>query len=158
MGCPSDARRAPEVGDRGESIDRGQIHATAFASTVPDLAHLSDQSRKPDHGRRPFRRADGHLPAPLRPHRARARPSTTRARGSHRASDGGLDRTTTPQCLFGERCATISPPRSRFGLCRGGRHVKDTPITRPIAPPSGGPIVAIPEVGGLHYRYDRVAA
>ena len=34
VGCPSNSRRAPEVGDRGESIDRGQIHATASASTV----------------------------------------------------------------------------------------------------------------------------
>jgi len=31
VGCPSDSRRAPEAGDRGESIDRGQIHATASA-------------------------------------------------------------------------------------------------------------------------------
>jgi putative transposase len=35
---------------------------------------------------------------------------------------------------------------------------KDTPITRPVAPPSAGRIVATPEVGGLHHRYDRVAA
>jgi hypothetical protein len=33
VGRPSDSRRAPEVGDRGESIDRGQVHATASAST-----------------------------------------------------------------------------------------------------------------------------
>ena len=44
--------------------------------------------------------------------------------------------------------------RSRTQLALGN----DTPITRPVAPPSAGPIVAIPEVGGLHYRYDRVAA
>jgi hypothetical protein len=29
---------------------------------------------------------------------------------------------------------------------------------RPIAPPTLGPIIAIPQVGGLHYRYDRRAA
>ena len=44
--------------------------------------------------------------------------------------------------------------RSRTHLALG----KDTPITRPVAPPSAGPIVTIPEVGGLHHRYDRVAA
>jgi transposase InsO family protein len=44
--------------------------------------------------------------------------------------------------------------RSRTHLALG----KDTRITRPVAPPSAGPIVAIPEVGGLHYRFDRVAA
>jgi len=34
---------------------------------------------------------------------------------------------------------------------------KDTPITRPVSPPSGR-IVITPEVGGLHHRYDRIAA
>ena len=44
--------------------------------------------------------------------------------------------------------------RSRTHLGLG----KDTPVTRPVAPPSAGRIVAISEVGGLHHRYDRVAA
>ena len=35
---------------------------------------------------------------------------------------------------------------------------KDTPRPRPVTPPSAGRIVAIPEVGGLHHRYDRIAA
>jgi putative transposase len=35
---------------------------------------------------------------------------------------------------------------------------KDTPISRPVRPPGSGRIVAIPEVGELHHRYDRVAA
>ena len=35
---------------------------------------------------------------------------------------------------------------------------KDTPITRPVSLPSGGRIVATSEVGGLHHRYDRIAA
>jgi putative transposase len=35
---------------------------------------------------------------------------------------------------------------------------KDPPISRSIAPPSVGPVVATPQVGGLHHRYDRVAA
>ena len=43
--------------------------------------------------------------------------------------------------------------RSRTHLALG----KDTPVTRPVAPLSAGPIVAISEVGGLHHRYDRVA-
>ena len=44
--------------------------------------------------------------------------------------------------------------RSRTHLAIG----KDTPVTRPVAPPSAGRIVATPEVGGLHHRYDRIAA
>ncbi len=35
---------------------------------------------------------------------------------------------------------------------------KDTPITRPVRPPSAGRIVASPQVGGLHHSYDRIAA
>jgi putative transposase len=45
-------------------------------------------------------------------------------------------------------------PRSRTHLSLD----KDTPITGPIQPPSAGRIVATPEVGGFHHRYDRVAA
>ena len=35
---------------------------------------------------------------------------------------------------------------------------KDAPIPRPTASTSGGDVVAIPEVGGLHHRYERLAA
>ena len=35
---------------------------------------------------------------------------------------------------------------------------KDTPIPRPVTPPSDGAVVAIPQVGGLHHRDERRAA
>jgi len=35
---------------------------------------------------------------------------------------------------------------------------KDCPQPRPIQPPSAGKIIAFPEVGGLHHRYERCAA
>ena len=35
---------------------------------------------------------------------------------------------------------------------------KDAPTSRPVAPLSAGRIVAMPQVGGLHHRYDRAAA
>ena len=44
--------------------------------------------------------------------------------------------------------------RSRTHLALG----KHTPITRPVTSLSASRIVAIPEVGGLHHRYDRIAA
>jgi putative transposase len=35
---------------------------------------------------------------------------------------------------------------------------KDAPVARPIQPVETGRIVALPQVGGLHHRYERVAA
>jgi transposase InsO family protein len=35
---------------------------------------------------------------------------------------------------------------------------KDAPISRPITPPTAGRVIAIPQVGGLHHRYERRAA
>jgi putative transposase len=35
---------------------------------------------------------------------------------------------------------------------------KDAPISRPVMPPSAGRIVVTAHVGGLHHRYDRLAA
>jgi len=43
--------------------------------------------------------------------------------------------------------------KSRTHLALG----KDTPCPRPVTPPSTGRVVAIPEVGGLHHRYNRIA-
>jgi putative transposase len=33
----------------------------------------------------------------------------------------------------------------------------NSPVPRQVEPPSHGPIRAVPEVGGLHHRYQRVA-
>jgi transposase InsO family protein len=35
---------------------------------------------------------------------------------------------------------------------------KDCPEPRPLQPPGRGRIVAFPQVGGLHHRYERLAA
>jgi hypothetical protein len=35
---------------------------------------------------------------------------------------------------------------------------KDAPISRLVVPAAVGPIVLTPHIGGLHHRYDRVAA
>jgi hypothetical protein len=35
---------------------------------------------------------------------------------------------------------------------------KDAPETRPVHPPELGSVVELPEVGGLHHRYERRAA
>jgi transposase InsO family protein len=63
--------------------------------------------------------------------------------------------------VFGERCLYrhlrsfidyYHYSRTHLGL------EKDTPEPRPIQPPNTGRIVAIPQVGGLHHRYERRAA
>jgi len=35
---------------------------------------------------------------------------------------------------------------------------KDAPVPRPVQPPSLGKVIEIPQVGGLHHRYERRAA
>ena len=44
-------------------------------------------------------------------------------------------------------------PRSRTHLSLG----KNAPEPRAVHPPSMGEIVELPEVGGLHHRYERLA-
>ena len=34
----------------------------------------------------------------------------------------------------------------------------DSPASRPVQPPEQGKVVSIPQVGGLHHRYERQAA
>jgi putative transposase len=61
-------------------------------------------------------------------------------------NEAGLKRLMTLYCSYFERS------RTHLSLD------KDTPIPRPVMPPGDGAIVAIPEVGGLHHRYERRAA
>ena len=60
--------------------------------------------------------------------------------------NAGLHRLMTRYCSYYER--------SRTHLSLN----KDSPIPRPVTPPVDGVVVAIPEVGGLHHRYERRAA
>jgi putative transposase len=61
-------------------------------------------------------------------------------------SEAGVRKLMTRYCSYYER--------SRTHLSLN----KDAPIPRTIMPPGKGEIVAIPEVGGLHHRYERRAA
>ena len=61
-------------------------------------------------------------------------------------NEAGLQRLMNRYCSYHER--------SRTHLSMD----KDTPIPRPVTPPGDGAVVAIPEVGGLHHRYERRAA
>jgi putative transposase len=35
---------------------------------------------------------------------------------------------------------------------------KDAPVSRAVSPPTAGRIIALPQVSGLHHRYERIAA
>ena len=52
--------------------------------------------------------------------------------------------------------------KSYFDYYHGARtHLsleKDAPESRPVQPPARGSVVELPEVGGLHHRYERRAA
>jgi putative transposase len=61
-------------------------------------------------------------------------------------NETGLLRLMTLYCAYYERS------RTHLSLD------KDTPISRPVTPPGDGAVVAVPEVGGLHHRYERRAA
>jgi putative transposase len=50
---------------------------------------------------------------------------------------------------------------SYFDYYRSRTHLslkKDSPVPRPIQPPGVEPVLAVPQVGGLHHRYERRAA
>jgi len=61
-------------------------------------------------------------------------------------SEAGLRRLMTLYCAYHERY------RTHLSLD------KDWPIPRPVTASGDGDVVAIPEVGGLHHRYERRAA
>lgn len=61
-------------------------------------------------------------------------------------SAAGLQRLMNLYCAYYERT------RTHLSLN------KDAPIPRPLAVPHDGRVVAIPQVGGLHHRYERRAA
>lgn len=61
-------------------------------------------------------------------------------------SVSGLQRLITRYCAYYEHS------RTHLSL------KKDAPFPRPVAQPGDGRVVAIPQVGGLHHRYERRAA
>ena len=61
-------------------------------------------------------------------------------------NETGLRRTLKSYFAYNER--------TRTHLSLG----KDAPVSRPVQATKGGRIMEIPQVGGLHHRYERVAA
>jgi hypothetical protein len=84
--CAPDSRRVAEVGNLCESVDRREVHATASAPAITNVADLPHQSREPTDGRRPVRRADGHVPAAIRAGHPRTADSHRHRSTLHRLS------------------------------------------------------------------------
>jgi putative transposase len=63
--------------------------------------------------------------------------------------------------ILNERCLYRHLKRFAEYYHRSRTHLaleKDSPEPRPIQAPDAGRIIAIPQVGGLHHRYERRAA
>ena len=67
-----------------------------------------------------------------------------------------------PQFLIFNECGLRRILKSYFQYyeksCTHLGLAKDAPIPRPVQPPSLGRVIAFPQVGGLHHRYERQAA
>ena len=61
-------------------------------------------------------------------------------------SAGGL------RSILNEYVSYYSRTRTHLGLN------KDAPFSRPVTPLTAGRVIAIPQVGGLHHCYERLAA
>jgi putative transposase len=82
---------------------------------------------------------------------------------NHLAQTAAIDFFTVPTATFrvlfvfvvlSQKRRRVLHQRSRTHLALG----KDAPEPRAVAPPEQGRVVAIPQVGGLHHRYQRRAA
>ena len=82
---------------------------------------------------------------------------------NHLAQTAAIDFFTVPTATFrvlfvfvvlSQKRRRVLHQRSRPHLALG----KDAPEPRAVAPPEQGRVVAIPQVGGLHHRYQRRAA
>ena len=127
----------------------------AFCCGLLLLAALKGQEKGNVSGSSPRPRRIGIEEVLTRPARALAKCICERFIGSARRecfehvivfNEAGLLRLMTQYCSYHERS------RTHLSLD------KDTPIPRPVTPPGDGAVVAIPEVGGLHHRYERHAA
>ena len=223
VGRATHSRRTLETGNRRESGDRREVHAPAPTAALPNVAHVSHESCRPDHRRRFLRgthtatyrllfvlvivahqrRRVVHVAVTAHPTAAwtaqqlreafpgdevpryliRDRDHAFAAVGPTATGMGIHEVLTAPrspwQNAYAERvigsirreCLDHVIVVNEIGLSRiltqyfayyhqSRTHLslaKDAPQPRLVAPPTLGPVVAIPQVGGLHHRYARRA-
>ena len=202
---------------------RLEIHGPLPIAAIAVVADIPYKSRRLPGVDRFLRGPHGHVPPPVRVHRAPPRAPPDRAFRCHGEPDDGVGRTADPRGIPVGHGAAVPDPRpgrriraivpldrdDRRGRGRHGatepvaesvcgtligtvrrecldhsiilneRHLrrilgsyldyyhgsrthlsigKDTPDGRPVQPAGSGTVVSSPKVGGLHHRYERLAA
>src|ERR1700716_2079233 len=143
LGRPKNSRRTAQTRYEHRRDQREQVHGSSPEAAIADLADLLGESREESGIGGLLHCSDSPLPSPLR-----------------------ILGTIRRECLdhvivFNEaslyrhvKSFVTYYHESRTHLSLG----KDSPESRPVQPPELGRIVAIPQVGGLHHRYERRAA
>src|SRR5438445_9130190 len=118
LGCTEDPRRAVEAGPDGFAGDGFAVHAPASAAAVAGVARVSDEPC-PRSDRVGFLHgADGDLSSALCADRAEPGPAPAGAFQCHRATDCGMDGTTTDRGVRAGRESSASDPGPGSGLWR----------------------------------------
>ena len=87
-----------------------KIHGAPAPATLTHVAHVPEQSRRPDRGRRFLRGPDCDVPPGVRAGAARPRSASHPARGGHRASDGRVGGPAVAGSVSVGRSAAASAP------------------------------------------------
>jgi hypothetical protein len=121
LGRAADARRAAQIGRAGLTGNRCEVHDAASDTAVAVVAHVPEQSHRPDRCRRFLRRPDGHLSPAVRARPSRTRAPPNRPCRCHRASHGSLDRAAIPRGVSVGSGTALSHSRPRSGFSGGRR-------------------------------------
>jgi len=162
-----------------DRLDRDARHAAAVASSargaemdLSDMPRPSRDTRRDRFARGPDGRRESDVGLYANPRGVTERRASGRAL-HHRSDPQGPWRTPSVaidsirrECL--DHVVVVNTAGLRRTLTAYGAYYmcwrthlglgKDTPSLRPVTSPSAGRVVGIPEVRGLHHRYDRVAA
>ena len=144
MGCASDSWRAFEAWLFHLPSYRLEIHGLSPLATIAVVADIPYKSCRLPGIDRLFRGPHGHVPTPVRVHRAPPRPPPDRAFRRHCTSDRGLGSRADPRSLSVGHGAAVPNPRpgrriraivpfNRDGDGRGrGRHRATKPVAKSV--------------------------
>ncbi len=142
-------RRTPQAWDRDQSGRCLQVHEPAPEAAIANLADIPSDPYEPSGVCRFLRRADCHIRSPWQNAYAERVIGTIRRECLDHVivlSERYLRRILSSYFEYYHRS------RTHLSL------EKDCPELRPVHPPGAGKVIAFPQVGGLHHRYERLAA